>query len=309
VPVNTSGTLVAGLTFSDYPVSGKAGMVSGLGNSRQSLIGASRRFGVAVKAGDTLWISFLFTQNAKDVVWVQNAVRTGTNPTGGTLQINIQPRVTTEWATSPAPSGIDGAASPLWPNNADTTYLCVAEVTHLGGAGTETLWILNAANYDAIKAGGIAREKLAANNVATATKASANITLDASRYLQLGCAHWGEGTTCLTVDEVKFATTLPEVLAPVKTPGVTPVKPTQPVKPAPAPKPVPTTSDLNGKPIPPDFEYPAGFHSNLTFVGGKAGWSMDAEGLHGSRDLSSFHKAWETAAEPARGSAPNNQKK
>jgi len=90
---NTTGTLAAGLTFSDYAVAGKAGVVSLEGSHGGPLIGASRRFGTAVKAGDTLWISFLFMRNTTGfIVWGSNTVRTGTTPTGGKIQLDIQTR-------------------------------------------------------------------------------------------------------------------------------------------------------------------------------------------------------------------------
>jgi len=219
VATNITGKLAAGLTFSDYPVSGKAGVIT-MAGPYGVLIGASRQFGSAVKAGDALWMSFLFMRNTKGLVaWGSNTVRIGTAPIGGTVQLDIQTRAGSDHDTShgyPAPSGLDGALSSLWPNTSEITYLCVAEVTNIGGDGTETLWILSAANYDAIKAGGITRAKLVANNIATATKPCSNITLDTTKYLQLGCGAWQSGTTYLTVDEIKLATTLTEVFSPIK---------------------------------------------------------------------------------------------
>jgi len=108
-----------------------------------------------------------------------------------------------------------------------TTYLMVASWTNVNntGGGIATLWVLDAAGYEAWRASGGAEAALATYAVTTATQTgvSQNTFDAATTYLQFyineGLTGSPTGTLTGTFDEVRFGTTLADVAIPEETVG------------------------------------------------------------------------------------------
>jgi hypothetical protein len=113
-------------------------------------------------------------------------------------------------------STIDGTNTGTYANQSGhPVYLYVAKFTSSG----ETLWVLSAANYDAISPGGITEAELNATNTATATNAITTGGISTSQYLQLcNWANWGDNAD-LHIDELKYGETVGDVTSAIPEPA------------------------------------------------------------------------------------------
>ena len=99
------------------------------------------------------------------------------------------------------------------------TYMYVQQYTGLrsGSGGTTQLWVINAANYDAIAADGlVTAAELDLNSVQSTpvlTLAGAAPTLDGSENLRLHFHDNGSANTDYVLDEIRIATTLGDAMA------------------------------------------------------------------------------------------------
>jgi hypothetical protein len=216
----TGGTVIgSGLAFSDYAVGMRSAQITMSSWTLNFDTQASRPFGASASAGSTLWVSFVGQWDSGSH-YTGNELRVGPSATGSTGQFDIQPRngSTNWWNWTSA--AVDGQQTGGYNNaNGSPTYLYVAQFTNVGGVGTETLWVLSAANYDAIKAGGITETELN-TNTATVSGASAAMTLDTTKYLQLAIkGNTGDWPSTFTVDEIKYGTTVGDVTSPVPEPA------------------------------------------------------------------------------------------
>ena len=135
-----------------------------------------------------------------------NQLATATATSGGTVSMKIEPVWTTGgwWGQGPR-SQLEGTQSGVdLPGGIAGVYLCVAKFENMGSSGTETLWTLSAANYDAIKAGGITEAELNANysnRIIKTSMASASLN---NNYVRIGVNTNG-GSSTATFDEIKYA--------------------------------------------------------------------------------------------------------
>lgn len=207
---NADGVVVAPLTFSDYPVSGNAVLLSSQSPGNNKCINIrtiSANFGPAPQ---TVWSSYLFS----------HTVTPGTSPAyygGMSTQNNTYPDDTRNGlagtngstkflANYQSPGGSSSSAS----HSQGTTYLLVGKYT---GGSNLVVWVLTAANYDAIKPGGITEAELNATNFAKMTdnfvSGDAN-TLQT--YLLLYGSTFGTNSSIgVTIGAVKMGTTLADV--------------------------------------------------------------------------------------------------
>lgn len=177
----SSATIVAGLTFSDLPVSGNAARLNVISSSSAGFgdtVQVRRRPGAVPLAGEEFWFRYLFHM---DQTITANNFRAG-------LVIDDvenfgQYTKFGSWGLTTAGSGRGGvnvdssavAAAVGSSSLSDTgTYLLIAKFTGIneasGTARTGTWWALSAYDYDAIKAGGISEAELNAIHRQTASE-------------------------------------------------------------------------------------------------------------------------------------------
>lgn len=203
--------IVAGLTFSDYPVSGNA--VHFHAETETKSVTALRRLDANFEsAPQPVWMSYLFTY----IVEPGNSPTyySGVNTTNnqypdnyrfGVAGLNGSGRFGVSYE-SPTVAGGSKESAP------STTYLLIGK--YVGGVSA-TMWALTEKDYDAIKSGGITEEKLNATNSGTASSNFVAEQADSlQEFLGIGAATFGAGSTLnVTMDELKLGTSLSDVTA------------------------------------------------------------------------------------------------
>lgn len=183
----SGSSVVAGLTFSDYPVFGNAAEVisnyngqiggityGGTTSGRQTAAGLA-----TASTPTTVYTSFLFFQDETPGSFANESTFSfGATAAGGQNRLisrpvdlfdSNDPQNVAVGGGNEASLGTAGIAI-------DTTYLVIAKYENVNAPNfsgldvTATLWALDASGYDAIKAGGITEAELTANAVATATR-------------------------------------------------------------------------------------------------------------------------------------------
>jgi len=203
-----TGTIVAPLDFSDYDDlygSGNAFFQANSGNTET----ATR--GVNVNHSGTLWGSYLYqsTQqgpgsiNQRSYFSFDGAARlsANANPTGFESGISVNDADETETTFVPV-------------NN--TTYLYIGKWEDTGGSADldfATLWVLSAANYDAIKGGGITEAELNTTNSGSVTATGSWGGIVDTGNLQLTFRRQ-DGN----IDEVRYGTDLDIVFSAIPEP-------------------------------------------------------------------------------------------
>ena len=196
---NGSTSVVGALSFSDYPVMGNAAKLTTAYNS------LTRDIGITRGSGSDVWISYLFRDdswndyNDEDTVSLSDASGT---------KFRSAPKLRGSGSAVAVDSGFGSASGTKLANN--NVYLIVVKYTKLG-AGTSgspqtaTMWALSAANYDAIKAGGVTEAELDANRTMTASD-----SFTGSKSLNIGDTfkYYNRRSGQGYIDEIKLATTL-----------------------------------------------------------------------------------------------------
>ena len=196
---NGSTSVVGALSFSDYPVMGNAAKLTTTYNS------LTRDIGITRGSGSDVWISYLFKDdswndyNDEDIVSLSDASGT---------KFRSAPKLRGSGSAVAVDSGFGSASGTKLANN--NVYLIVVKYTKLG-AGTSgspqtaTMWALSAANYDAIKAGGVTEAELDANRTMTASD-----SFTGSKSLNIGDTfkYYNRRSGQGYIDEIKLATTL-----------------------------------------------------------------------------------------------------
>ncbi|CAN5346762.1 hypothetical protein BH09VER1_BH09VER1_28000 [soil metagenome] len=201
--------IVAGLTFSDYPVSGHA--VQFHAETEIKSVSAIRRLDANFgSAPQPIWMSYLFTYavNPGDKPAYYSGVSTSNNEYPddirfGVAALNGSNRFAVTYQT---PSSSSGSKETL----PSTTYLLIGKF--VGGEGA-TMWALTEKDYDAIKAGGITEEKLNATNSGVATSKSVEEQADSlQEFLGMGASTFGDSSTLeVSIDELKLGSSLNDV--------------------------------------------------------------------------------------------------
>jgi hypothetical protein len=219
----TSNTVAAGLSLGTYPVAGGAGQMYSTNNSYST--GASRQLNVT--ASGYLWMSFLCNNNTStwQALYTEDLVQTGTlktfyrvNTGGNGDDWQDRPAGIATGASSANTAAINNSNG--YDDISSDTYLIVAEVTNVGGAGnqTETIWVLNAANYAALTTKD--ETDLNGHCVTSATQTGAyGFTLSPGDLVQLITNKFSSGSVIFTVDELKYGTDSVSVLSAVPEPA------------------------------------------------------------------------------------------
>lgn len=234
----STGTIAAGLTFSDLPVAGGSLLLSVVSSSSSGFsddVNLKRRpASVPNGTTDEFWTRYLFREgtnrpnvdgfmagmsmqlasnsNRRFGSW---AISASTNDRGG---LNVDGSITTSSA----------ASNSLTDSN---VYLLIAKFTNinapLGVARVGTWWALSAADYDAIKSGGITEAELTASCSQYATE---SVTATAGEPLNLSTSDFydfrgirpavSNAFENYYFDELYSGTTLGDLGLPVPTPGV-----------------------------------------------------------------------------------------
>ncbi len=181
------------LSFTDFPTTGNVGQVQNNHNSASTYGNwiASRPLPntLSIPAGTTVYTSFLFRQEQNASYAFTDEARISASATGGATGYRVSP-VTKGGNNNPddVAFGYDTTTtSQTKVSGQKTPYLFISKYTNVNGAGTQdgTMWMLSAANWDAIKTGGITETELDANNVAKLTDTATGMTLAGGQYLQL----------------------------------------------------------------------------------------------------------------------------
>jgi len=178
--------VVPGLTFSNLIVSGNAVALDTWNSLNRdgggylvptgyTSVYLNRPIASGAAAGSVLWSSFLWKCSAGSTRWYSDSdigvassagirpqrfsVWTGAKENGGNPAANIIGVSTREqYWTSTSVSPPDS-----YPTHDGNTYLFIAKWSKVEQANSCTLWMLNASDFDAIKAGGITEAELNAN--------------------------------------------------------------------------------------------------------------------------------------------------
>lgn len=203
----SGGTIVAGLSFSDYPTSGAALRLHSATNAVPALNERpmSANFGAAPQ---TVWSSCLVSYSyTNGPGYFLTEMYTAGNNASANFRHGIRVNSSgTNYGVRYEGNPVTGGA-----NSANTTYLLIGKYS--GGTST-TVWSLSAANYNAIKAGGITEAELNATNsgkfVDTIATGEGNTLLS---YLALSTMTLTSGTTVTaTYDEVRLGLTLSDAV-------------------------------------------------------------------------------------------------
>ncbi|WP_197526833.1 PEP-CTERM sorting domain-containing protein [Pirellulimonas nuda] len=206
------------MTFSDLATSGGAVQVTDA-TANSGFDGPLLHRGIDAVANTTLWGSYLFSrpQGVPPVNQTIGEINTANGATDGFGAARFRTLAEAFGATPQAGMSLSGGGEALGSYPADyftdpATYtdplLIVSKVTDVGGAtGASTLatvWALNAAGFDSIKAGGVTEAELTSVAIATATDTttiSATHTFDATSFLRITTLRngaWG------VFDEIRY---------------------------------------------------------------------------------------------------------
>ncbi|MEK6795544.1 MAG: Calx-beta domain-containing protein [Spirochaetota bacterium] len=204
-------TVVEGLTFSDYQVSGNAVRLYTAG-------AVTLRIGrkIAAAATGDIWMSYLYhVDMAKPAAYQFSAIQTTSYQTakGSEKMRNIAQIYKSTSGVNYGVGGIrvssenDTQSPNSYPGIG--TYLLIAKFTGIGGSGTQTgsWWALTPANYDAIK-NNITEDALNANCLSKVSSSSAGAEFTASKYVQISLGNYASAAYTETIDELRYGTTL-----------------------------------------------------------------------------------------------------
>lgn len=201
--------IVAGLTFSDYPVSGHAALFHA--NTELKSVTEIRRLDADFgSAPQSVWMSYLFTYTLDpgDKPAFYSGVNTCNNQYPDDFRFGVAGLSGSRKfsVTYQNPGSSNGSKESV----PSTTYLMIGK--YVGGEGA-TMWALTEKDYDAIKAGGITEEKLNATNSGMATsKFTAEQADSLQEFLGAGASTFGDGSSLdVTLDELKLGTSLSDV--------------------------------------------------------------------------------------------------
>lgn len=206
-------TLVEGLTFSDYPVAGRAACARSGESGSGSVSDIRLLSGNFPAAPAPVWsshlVSYTIEQGAKATFYGGLATCNNSFPDDFRFGISALDGSQKFRAVYQSP----GEKNSTSLSHGDTTYLMIGK--YEGGVGV-TLWALSAANYDAIKGNGISEEELDATNSGKVVDRFEDGEGDSlQEYLAIGSAVFGENAVIrITYDELKLGSTLADVLAP-----------------------------------------------------------------------------------------------
>ena len=193
----TGSEIIAPLGFSDYTNTGNAVVlqnntnnVSGTQGYRpffnSRLLGASAN----VAPGSTVYASFLFFHNESNNF--ANESELGISTAANTNANKFRHEVVDRFGSDNPDEANFGYGSSLVQSDSavialNTTYLVISKFENVNGAGTQdaTFWVLDAADYDAIKAGGITEAELDSNNVTRVVDSTTGVTLGDTDFLTL----------------------------------------------------------------------------------------------------------------------------
>ncbi len=224
-----SANVVAGLTFSDYPVAGNAAEVLTNYQSGDNYDGvtAARQINLAnpLPSNSTVYAAMLFRHVENPSFANGSTLSVGSTESGGQNRLIARP-VAAFGDDNPdkvaTGAGNEATDSPTAGILIGETYLIVAKFTGLNqpdfsnAVNTATLWALSAANYDAIKGGGITEAELDANSVARAFRSDGpsdfGSYLAQTDFLRLSATTAYGINNRSVFDEVKLATQLGDVV-------------------------------------------------------------------------------------------------
>ncbi|MEO8353143.1 MAG: PEP-CTERM sorting domain-containing protein, partial [Chthoniobacteraceae bacterium] len=207
---NGSRTIVAGLAFGDYPVSGNAITYAPSSTS----VGDRRDIGdfSIVATGGELWMSYLSVYNFGPV---NGGASMLTDDGNGSSIFSLQRG---NGGATMGLVGVDNTLVAASGVSTGVTILMIARFDNfgLGSMATPqlgTYWALSQANYDAIKSGGITEAELIANNLATATDSvTVPISYSTTTNVVIGAGSVASGS--LTLDELRWGTDLQFIMVP-----------------------------------------------------------------------------------------------
>jgi hypothetical protein len=205
-----TATVVGGLSFSDYEVSGNAARITMTSNDGFKDVIAMRQVGINVTSGD-LWVSFLYAQ--PDAPLASVASRTSEIRHG--LKLRMKPKNSGSQGVA-VDYGAGAAASGGWNVQSGETFMIVTRFADLGQAegGEATMWVLSESHYDQIKAGGITVEELMAVHALAPSAPHSNRTLTTDDFVNMLVADSSNTSFSAVFDELNYGTSLSDVVVP-----------------------------------------------------------------------------------------------
>ena len=231
---NNAGTYTAtagGLAFSDYNTAGGnklSAPFTGGGTSLQAQLSLS----TTVPAGSTLWSSYLVrysTISAGPSSLSEVRIHPSDAGTGGGARFrsmsNSADGVGNTFAGISYGATIVTASSPSSQLAATTTYMVISSFSNVGGSGaaTATQWVLTEAQYNDFRdAGSLSFANLTARTAGAGATNAFSIISDTATSLTFGSGLYLQiagNSDQATYDEIRYATTLSEVVTAIPEPG------------------------------------------------------------------------------------------
>jgi len=213
-----TATVVSGLSFSDMPVSGGAAEIQITSNDGFKDEKASRASGVSVTTGDDLWVSFLYTQPGAPLA--SNSSRTA--ELRHSLRMRIKPKNSGSQGVALRYDSAGATATNGTQNiqNGDT-FLVVARFGDIGQASGKValMWVLDAAGYDSVKAGGVTQAELDSANILSLSSPHANQSFGIGDAVDMVVADSSNTSFAAVYDELRYGTTSQDVVAVVPEPA------------------------------------------------------------------------------------------
>ena len=223
--------LSSGLTFgANYTASASTGAVRFSTTSASDGNGGSAILAAVLTASTTgtLWSSYLVTFSSR----INNPSASATSrlsdsATAGTAAYFVAAADSNTVQDRPAVTYETGTqANSSFTTSLNTTYIIISKYDNVGtalGTGTANLWLFNLAGYNNWVAGGSVEANLGsfASGSATDTASTGTFNFNNTRFIQFSMFAGSNailGTYTATYDELRYATTLGEVLT-VPEPG------------------------------------------------------------------------------------------
>ena len=203
-----TATVIDGLSFSDYGVSGGAARITMTSNNGFKDVVAKRQVGVNVTSGD-LWVSFLYTQPDGPLASV--ASRTASIRHG--LKLRMKPKNSGSQGVA-VDYGAGAGASGGWNVQNGDTFMFITRFADIGQAtgGAAKMWVLTTVDYDAIKAGGVTIAELDAHHALAPSAGHSNRTLTTADFTNLLIADSSNTSFSAVFDELHYGTSLDDVV-------------------------------------------------------------------------------------------------
>ncbi|MCC6680028.1 MAG: hypothetical protein IT445_03905 [Phycisphaeraceae bacterium] len=203
----TSGSIA----FSDYATTGNKVTLDFQTAPAFTSIWALRTVGQSVGSGD-MWYSFLYQR--QDTAGITTSRTAEVRFNDGVIHFGSQVKASSSQGIRVRYEGSTGASAAATSIQDGNAYLAISKFENLNNVGSQaTFWVLDAAGYDSIKAGGLTEAELNATAVLIATDATSTTEVLTANLDKIELVNATSSYPfTFDLDEIRLGTSLADVI-------------------------------------------------------------------------------------------------